>query len=583
MSYMKITQDFIQELKRRNPIENIISQEVTLKRTGSNLVGLCPFHNEKTPSFTVFLNEQSYFCFGCENGGDVITYVMNKNNCSYLEAIEFLCKQSGMKMIDISGVDANLSELRQKIYAINRDAARYYNECLYDPKNKEALKYMTDVRKLDKNTITHFGIGYSPSKQNEFKSYMFSQGYSIKDLIDAKLCSENEGNASFFRDRIMFPIIDNSGNVIAFGGRALGDKQPKYLNSTDTPVFKKRNSLFSLNFARKSGKESIILCEGYMDVIGFNIAGLTNSVATLGTALTQEQANLLSHYTKKVVLSYDSDSAGQKAIERAIPILSQADIEVVVLKLTGAKDPDEYVRKFGRDALVKAVNESVGKIRFIMDTTLSKYNLNNSDDKSRAAHELCVIASKQVSIIDRNLVINEISEKISIDKNVIQKEVDRLVKIETKNKLKKEQNNAINKLTGYNDKANPEYAKNVKVARTEEIILGYLMCYPELLEKVRKGEINLKESDFLTSFGKKLFKRLLEEDFISPSSYADSFSNEEISKITKINIDRHEKTDDFEPLFIMNVEILQKDTKTQSFDEILANKKRLREEQKNGT
>lgn len=573
---MKITADFINELKRRNRIEDIVSQQVSLKRAGSNLVGLCPFHNEKTPSFTVFLNDQSYFCFGCENGGDVINYVMQINNYTYPDAIDYLCKRSGMQSPDMSNIDSNSTELRQKVYAINNEAAHYFYNSLMDKNNTEARKYVFEERKLSQNIVTHFGIGYCPKNSNDFIEHMKSCGYTVDDLLESKLCTTNSRNEtfSFFHNRIIFPIVDTSGNVIAFGGRAIDNSPRKYMNSTDTPVFKKSKNLFGLNFARKSGKESIILCEGYMDVVGFNKAGLSNAVATLGTALTDEQANLLSRYTKKIILSYDNDTAGQNATKRAIPMLAKAGLDVVILRLEGAKDPDEYVKKFGNQALIDAVNNSIGKINFIVESIIEKYNLLNSDEKAKAAKELCQAASEQDSNIDRNIIINEIVKRLQLDRRMVTSEVDRYVAIRARKNKKEEKNKALSKLAGYQDGVNPDYAKNVKASRIEETILGMLINYPEMLEKVRNETYKLSDTDFVTNFGKKLFRRLIKEDFITFSTFLDEFTQEEVSRIKKISNSRMDKTDNTEIALLMNIDLLKSETNKQSLEETIRNKRK---------
>ena len=379
---MKITPEFIDDLKFRNRIEEVISMYVTLKRAGSRLVGLCPFHSEKTPSFTVFTDTNSYHCFGCGAGGDVITFVMAAENLDYLGALEFLCNRVGMKMPDTDG-EKSESGRRRRFYDMNREAARFFHASLSKPGAENAVDYLMNKRKLPKSAITRFGIGYAPDSFDALRSHMISLGYKDEELKEAFLCGKSKTGKYFdyFRGRIMFPIIDNFGNVIAFGGRAIGDKEPKYLNSSDTPVFKKSRNLYSLNFARTCCSEELILCEGYMDVIGVNLAGLSNAVATLGTALTSDQARIMAKYTKKVVIAYDSDGAGTAATKRAIPMLTDAGLEVRVLHMDGAKDPDEYVKKFGAEKFRALVAESEGKLEFLLGSVLKKYNVDIPDEK----------------------------------------------------------------------------------------------------------------------------------------------------------------------------------------------------------
>lgn len=319
----------------------------------------------------MFTDTNSYHCFGCGAGGDVITFVMAAENLDYLGALEFLCNRVGMKMPDTDG-EKSESGRRRRFYDMNREAARFFHASLSKPGAEGAVDYLINRRKLPKSAITRFGIGYAPDSFDALRKHMISLGYRDEELKEAFLCGKSKTGKYFdyFRGRIMFPIIDNFGNVIAFGGRAIGDKEPKYLNSSDTPVFKKSRNLYSLNFARTCCSEELILCEGYMDVIGVNLAGLSNAVATLGTALTSDQARIMAKYTKKVVIAYDSDGAGVAATKRAIPMLTDAGLEVRVLHMDGAKDPDEYVKKFGADKFRALVAESEGKLEFLLGSVL---------------------------------------------------------------------------------------------------------------------------------------------------------------------------------------------------------------------
>ena len=334
---MKIPHSFIEEVKYRNRIDDVIGSYVNLKRAGSNYQGLCPFHSEKTPSFTVFPNTETFHCFGCGAGGDVISFVMRAENLEYMGAIEFLAKRAGLAMPD-TGEHENESDKRTRFYEMNRAAARFFNQMLHTPEAEPARAYLAK-RGLTAAAVKRFGLGYAPDRFDALRKHMHSLGYTDEELKTAFLCgkSERTGNYfDYFRGRIMFPIIDNFSNVVAFGGRILGDAKPKYLNSSDTPVFKKSRNLFALNFARKASAESLILCEGYMDVIAVNMAGFPNAVATLGTALTTEQARIMAKYTKKVILAYDSDDAGVNAAKRAIPMLTEVGLEVKMLRLEGA-------------------------------------------------------------------------------------------------------------------------------------------------------------------------------------------------------------------------------------------------------
>ena len=413
---MRIPQNFVEELKYRNKIDDVISSYVNLKRTGSNKTGLCPFHSEKTPSFTVFTNTETFHCFGCGAGGDVITFIMRAENLEYTAALEFLAKRAGMEMpVD----NEHKSEMlkRSRILEMNKDAAKFFNQMLYSPEAERARAYL-EKRKLSSAAVKRFGLGYAPDSFDALRNHMKRLGYSDAELKEAFLCGKSERTGKFFdyfRGRLIFPIIDNFSNVIAFGGRAINDEvKPKYLNTSDTPVFKKSRNLFALNFARSCADEYIILCEGYMDVIAVNMAGFSNAVATLGTALTSEQARIMARYTKKVVISYDSDDAGQSAAKRAIPLLSEAGIEVSVLKMKDAKDPDEYIKKFGAAKFKLLIEGSRGKFDFLCDTVLKKYDISVPDEKVRAAHEICEIIAGFYSDVERSVYISKAAERLSM-------------------------------------------------------------------------------------------------------------------------------------------------------------------------
>ena len=310
---MRIPQSFIDEVKYRNKIEDVIASYVNLKRAGSNYQGLCPFHSEKTPSFTVFPNTETFHCFGCGAGGDVISFIMRAENLEYPGAVEFLAKRAGLEMPEEAGGAGSETVKRSRMYEMNRAAAVFFNKMLYAPESEPAREYLKQ-RGLSSAAVKRFGLGFAPNSFDALRRHMHSLGSGDDELKEAFLCGKSErtgGYFDYFRGRLIFPIIDNFSNVIAFGGRALGDGKPKYLNTSDTPVFKKSRNLFALNFAKNACAESLILCEGYMDVIAVNMAGFPNAVATLGTALTTEQARIMAKYTKKVILSYDSDDAGE--------------------------------------------------------------------------------------------------------------------------------------------------------------------------------------------------------------------------------------------------------------------------------
>lgn len=532
---------------------------VTLKRAGSRLVGLCPFHSEKTPSFTVFTDTNSYHCFGCGAGGDVITFVMAAENLDYLGALEFLCNRVGMKMPDTDG-EKSESGRRRRFYDMNREAARFFHASLSKPGAENAVDYLMNKRKLPKSAITRFGIGYAPDSFDALRSHMISLGYKDEELKEAFLCGKSKTGKYFdyFRGRIMFPIIDNFGNVIAFGGRAIGDKEPKYLNSSDTPVFKKSRNLYSLNFARTCCSEELILCEGYMDVIGVNLAGLSNAVATLGTALTTDQARIMAKYTKKVVIAYDSDGAGTAATKRAIPMLTDAGLEVRVLHMDGAKDPDEYVKKFGAEKFRALVAESEGKLEFLLGSVLKKYNVDIPDEKIKAAEELCIIAADIESNIEREVYVGKIASALGLDVANVRTDTERKRKYRKRDREADEKRKIVMSSLGVGDRVNRDYAKNVKAAHAEETVLGLMLLFPEYTEQVRSGKTELTEDDFVTEFNRRVFQRLIERGSEGGfGAFADEFSPEEISRMSSMLVARQELTDNSERVFEESVKSLK--------------------------
>ena len=389
-----IKKEVIDEIIARNDIESLIGNYVSLKRAGSNLKGLCPFHSEKTPSFTVYPADNSFYCFGCGVGGNAITFVRQMERLDYPDAVEFLAKRAGINVVLEEDVN-NYQSVRiskQKLYRMNADAAKFFHYALLldNPKSKAALAYLMEKRGLSMATINQFGLGYAPDSFDALMNYMLSKGYSKDELVVAYLVGKSEKGSYYdvFRNKVMFPIIDTAGNVIAFGGRVLDNSKPKYRNTTDTPVFKKSRNLFALNFARHTCSAEMILCEGYMDVISLHAAGFTNAVATLGTAITPEQARIMSRYTKKVIVSYDSDEAGQKAARKAMQLLEEVGLEVGVIKTPGEKDPDDFIRENGKEAFEEVVKASKSKFEYNMTAVLSRYNLLDQQDRINAIGEI---------------------------------------------------------------------------------------------------------------------------------------------------------------------------------------------------
>ena len=431
---MAIPAVYIQELVARNDIHDVISRYVSLQRAGRLYKGLCPFHSERTPSFMVYPETQSYYCFGCGAAGDVIKFTMEMNSLSYIEAVRYLAQQSGMPMPD---EDDGQSKLKARILEMNKIAARYFHSCLNSDAGRNARKYLRD-RQLSDKTIINFGLGYAPAGWQGLCDHLKAKGFSENEMISAYLAARSsKGNVyDIFRDRIMFPIIDLRGNVIAFGGRRMGDEGgPKYLNSGDTPVFKKSNGLFALNLAKKSGKETFILAEGYMDVIAMHQAGFNNAVATLGTALTSQQAKLIGDYANKVVISYDSDEAGQKATRRAMDIFGKEDITVQVLAMEGAKDPDEYIKKFGRQRFEMLLEGANSALDFNLLKLKNQYDISNREQRVEYLTKACDILAALTNPIQQDVYCTRLANETGTDKASIKLQLDR-----TARKVRRQQN-----------------------------------------------------------------------------------------------------------------------------------------------
>ncbi len=546
-----IKREVVDEVIARNDIESLIGSYVTLKRAGSNLKGLCPFHSEKTPSFTVYPNDNSFYCFGCGVGGNAVTFIRQIEHLDYPDAVRFLAKRAGISYIpdddDVEKYEKKTID-KARLYAMNTDAAKFFHQSLLSgtPDAENALSYFRDKRRLSMATIRHFGLGYAPNSFTAFSEYMRKLGYQNDEMVAGFLMGKNERGTCFdaFRNRVMFPIIDVSGNIIAFGGRVMDDSKPKYKNSSDTPVFKKTRNLFALNFARMTCAETMILCEGYMDVIALHAAGITNAVATLGTALTQEQCRLMSRYTKKVVICYDSDEAGQKAATRAIPMLSDVGLQVSVLKIPGAKDPDEYIKEFGKDKFLSVLNASKTKFEYHIDSILEKYNTDIPQEKINALKDIEKLISGFYSEAEREIYIRFVGEKLSVSQDSIRHDVNKMIAKTIRERMKAEGENVRRQSAGYADKVNPDFVKAPLAARAEETVLGLLLLYDNHRKSVIDGGL-LTEDDFYTALGKRIFTFLSDayKSGVSDPIFDDAFTPEEIGRMTKMKISRMQLTD----------------------------------------
>ena len=590
---MKIPREVVEEIVRRNDIEQVISTYVTLKPAGSNKVGLCPFHSENSPSFTVFGSDDHFYCFGCGAGGDVITFVMRMENVDYPTALELLAKRAGIE-IPHTADDAYgpRGVKRERVLKMNEAAARFFRHCLMkEPCGEEARQYFKK-RGLSDGTLKQFYLGYAPNDFGKLTNYLKSQGYTEEEMIAGFLCgkSQKTGRAyDYFRNRVIFPIVDTSRNIVAFGGRVMDDSKPKYLNSSDTPAFKKSKNLFALNYAKGFCAEQLILCEGYMDVIALHQAGFPNAVATLGTAITEEHARIISRYTKKVIISYDSDEAGQKAANKAMLLLGKVGVEVRVLKMQGAKDPDEFIKKKGADAFRALLSESRTGFEYKLESVIGKYDLSAVENKRRAADELSSIISDYHSTVERELYSKRASEVLGISADAIRNDAERIRKkkiFELNNESNRE---AHASLRQYSNKVNPDAARNLRASYAEETILGMMMIYPEYREGVLRGEYALSENDFFTAFGKRVFNAIAELESNGGYIYAllgEQFNPDEMSSLEDMQQRRRSLAENGPEVFRTSIEVLRAETQKensnasggQSLEDKLAEKRRHLEE-----
>ena len=566
---MRIPREVIEDVRNRNDIVDVISSYVNLKRAGSNYNGLCPYHNEKTPSFTVFPATQSFYCFGCGAGGDCISFTMKAENLEYVPAVEFLARRVGINL-SYSDDDNSASKQRKRILDMNLCAAKYFRACLMDQSiGHIGMKYFSEERKLSMSVIKHFGLGFAPDSFGGLTDHLKKHGFTEEEMVTGFLCGKSKKNGrayDYFRNRVIFPIIDTSGNVIAFGGRVMDDSKPKYLNSSDTPAFKKSRNLFALNYARHNCSERMILCEGYMDVIALHAAGFENAVATLGTALTSEQARMMAKYTKQVLIAYDSDEAGQRAATRAVSMLTDVGLDVRILKMNGAKDPDEYIKKFGKDNFRALLDAGRTGFEFKCDSVFAKYDLSIAENKVKAASEMCDYISDIWSEVERDVYITAVAAKLGTSRDGLKNDVERhrRKKIgEYKNQVSREVKLSA---MGVGDRVNPDAAKNIRATATEEAVLGLMLIYDEYRAGVLSGNYKLETNDFVTDFNRRVFDavmRLEKEGGYSFSLLGEVFNTDEISRIQSMDVKRRMLTDNGAEVFSKCIEAL-KEQKVQS-------------------
>lgn len=535
---MRLSDAFLEQLRANTDIESVISPYVNLRRRGKNLVGLCPFHNEKTPSFTVYPENGSFYCFGCGVGGDVITFVRRMENLDYMEAVKQLADRAGMALPE-DGYDDTLAKKRTAVLAANRAAAKFFHSQLFTDRGRHALNYFLD-RGLTMETIRHFGLGFAPDDWRALKNHLNEQGFDDILLESANLLrrSDKNGKVSYydnFRNRVMFPIIDPRGNVIAFGGRVLDDSKPKYINTSDTLVYKKSNGVFALNFAKNGNDGKLIIAEGYMDVIALHQAGFTNAVACLGTALTKEQANLLSRYADEIILSYDADEAGQKATARALGIFGTTGMEIKVLRLTGGKDPDEIIKKYGAQRFRDIINGAANDTEYRLIRARQGIDLSTDDGKVKYLSAATEVLAGIPSPVEVDVYASRLANELGVDKLAIESQVKyKREGLRKRRMAQREQDQKRLLINGQNTK-NPERSQHLRAAKAEETLIASLMRNPDFYNKLKD---ELSADYFVTAFNRRIFSvilsRLDEGGNTEPYFLSSEFTPDEMDEVERI-------------------------------------------------
>lgn len=527
----------IDEIKVNNDIVDIISQYVILKRSGRNFLGLCPFHKEKTPSFSVSPDKQIFHCFGCGVGGDVISFICKLENVNYKEAIEILAEKAGIALpTSDNSQDIKKEMLKEKVYEINKTVASFYHEFLYTPRAKKAQEYVKK-RKLDNNTLKKFMIGYSGG-DNEVYKLLKEKGFSEEEILASNLVKKTSfGYNDVYKNRLMFPIQDVRNRVIAFGGRVLDDSKPKYINSPEGIVYSKGRNLYAMNIAKGANLGRIIMCEGYMDTVSLHQRGIPNVVASLGTALTDGQARLLRKYTEKVIISYDSDGAGQAATMRGLEILKNVGCDVRILQMEGAKDPDEYVIKYGNGRFNMLVDNAISLVEFKTKNLKKSLDLNNVSDKIKFLKETAKLLTTVDSKIEQELYIDKIAVEYDISKEALYAEINKLSNKNVSTKILERAPKSVIK----------KEPVEKKLIEREKAIIAILIQEKEKAYQEMKNEI--KQEDFKSEVNKKILKKLYEEfekGNININNVVNYFNedDEAMSRLTEVMAEEYQIKDD---------------------------------------
>ena len=531
---MAIPDRFLDELIARIDIVDLVSESVRLTKKGRNYWGLCPFHSEKTPSFSVSADKQIYKCFGCGKGGGAINFVMELDNLPFRDAVALLAKRAGLEVPD-SGSSAGAKERREKLLTINKQAARTFHRWLYAPEGADGLAYL-QRRGLSRRTLTSFGLGFAPNRWDALIQELGQQGYDKRDLLDAGLAVSNQDGRIYdrFRNRVMFPIIDIRGEVIGFGGRVMDDSTPKYLNSPDTPVYNKSRNVFALNIAKKSRAGRVILTEGYMDTISLHQAGFDSAVASLGTALTPEHAQLLSRYFPEAIIAYDGDGAGVSATQRAIPLLERAGMKVRVLRVTGAKDPDEFIKQFGRDAFLRLLDQSENQVDYRLEQIRKKYDLSDDSQKVGFLQEAAQLLSSLPSAVEREIYGRHAAETAGVSPEAVAQEVKKAFQRRLRKEQKQQERRDLTPAIQLQPKSRGLRYENIRSARAEEGVLRLLLLDPSLHRELTQ----LRPEEFSSPLLGKAYALLLRraEDGLSTqlSLLAGELTGEEMDHLTQV-------------------------------------------------
>ena len=525
---MALPEDFLDELRSKNDITSVISMYANLKKRGRNYVCKCPFHNDSTPSFTVYPDTESFYCFGCAAGGDVIGFIMRAEQLVYIDAVKYLAQRAGMQMPE-NKYDDSFSKLRLRILEANREAARFYHSQFYTESGYRGLDYLRS-RQLSDQTINKFGLGFAPDSWTALTDHLLAKKFTSYELLQANLCIESKKGSLIdrFRNRVMFPIIDLKGNVIAFGGRIMTDEKPKYLNTSDTPVFKKGDGLFAFNIAKNSKSDKFILCEGYMDVIALHQAGFDFAVAALGTALTSEQARKLKKYKETIVLCYDSDSAGQLATQRAIGILRKENVNVKVLQIPEGKDPDEYIKRNGSDGAVKfklLLDSIESDIDYKIEQLETRFDITDASGKFQFLDQAAKMLAEIKNDIERNIYASKLCEKYKVSAQDFEMQLAKYVRSNVYKSSREEFKRVKKQITESVPVSNGVQGGGLstRAVRAEEALISYLMHNPDMVQSVTDRVPSEKISH---EFNRRVYNALTERILSGKSANFVDFSGE---------------------------------------------------------